>query len=125
LNDHLLGTEFSYSDKGRTKLIDEAHCNFDVEEKRFPFGFTLTSGREALHTFVRGRGFDPNATIGFDPGMGTYFFQSGLYADDTDDDDERPLVWLGTQFGEFPTLNDLLFAMKQHGVYHLSDDWRP
>jgi hypothetical protein len=54
--------------------------------------------------------------------METYFFQSGLYADG---EEERPLVWLGTRYGEFQSLHDLLFAMKQRGIYHLSDTWRP
>jgi len=55
-----------------------------------------------------GETYDPNATIGFDEPMQTYFFQSGIEDPETDD----PKVWLGTSFGQFTRLEDLFAAMK-------------
>lgn len=124
INDHLFGTSLDYSERGKTKFISEAACGFDVEEEHFPIGYRIRSGRESLTTFVSGSGFDPNATCGYDEGMATYFYQSGLYAEG-DDDDDRPLIWLGTRHGEFKNLSELLFAIKRCGVYLLADDWRP
>ena len=124
INDHLLGTTQSYTEKGVTQVLPESASNFSIEERYFPYQTKIEPGRRSIEIFVKGKGYDPNATIGFDEGMNTHFLQSGLFADG-DDDDDRPLIWLGTRPNEFRSVNHLLFALKLNGGYLVHEDWRP
>jgi hypothetical protein len=121
-NDYLFGYSIDYDDGDkRRRIITERASGITVEESMYPFPSFRSSGRDGIHTYVALKGFDPNATVGYDEGMDTYFFQSGLM----DKDGEAPLIWLGRKFREFRSVNEALFAARLYGAYLLDYDWRP
>lgn len=75
----------------------------------------IQPGRYWAEVSVSGR-IDTNCIIGYDEPMSTYFFQSG-----EEDDDGRPIIWLGTRFYEFASLKSLFDAMSAIGITVL--DW--
>jgi hypothetical protein len=123
LNDHLFESNGEYGLKGITRVIPEEASNFMIEEMRFPYATVLPAGRLGVEIFLSGKGYDPNATIGYDDGLKTHFIQSGLYSDDPDV--ERPLIWYGTKPNQFAYANDVLLFLKLAGGYLLADGWRP
>ena len=53
---------------------------------------------------------DDNCTVGYDEPMETYFFQTGA-----EDENGRPIIWLGTRHREFSTLDDLVTKLSGLG----------
>jgi hypothetical protein len=62
---------------------------------------------------------DPNATIGYDPPMRTYFLQAF-----EDPETDYPRLWLGTRLEEYPDLAGLVAAVDAKGfaLDGLTDD---
>ncbi|BAV52860.1 Uncharacterized protein MLTONO_p0390 (plasmid) [Mesorhizobium loti] len=56
---------------------------------------------------------DPDAVIGYDPPLRTYFLQAFPH-----EETDEPALWLGTRDRAFETLDDLCHAAISHG-YHL------
>ncbi|AID34368.1 hypothetical protein GCM10007881_43910 [Mesorhizobium huakuii] len=56
---------------------------------------------------------DPDAVIGYDPPLRTYFLQAFPH-----EETDEPALWLGTRDRAFETLEDLRHAAISHG-YHL------
>ncbi|MER9546892.1 hypothetical protein NKI72_33700 [Mesorhizobium sp. M0437] len=53
---------------------------------------------------------DPDAVIGYDPPLGTYFLQAFPH-----EETDEPGLWLGTRDRAFETLEDLRCAAIAHG----------
>jgi hypothetical protein len=53
---------------------------------------------------------DPDAVIGYDPPLRTYFLQSFPH-----EETDEPALWLGTRDRAFETLEDLRYAAISHG----------
>lgn len=70
----------------------------------------IAPGRYWANVRIAGE-IDTNCIIGLDEPMDTYFFQSGK-----EDDDGYPVVWLGTRFSEYTTLESLFAAMNERGL---------
>ncbi|MBB3948460.1 hypothetical protein GGQ73_004447 [Rhizobium skierniewicense] len=56
---------------------------------------------------------DPEAVIGFDPPLRTYFITAF-----PDEETDEPYLWLGTRIEEFPSLEALMCGQK---AFRLSD----
>lgn len=53
---------------------------------------------------------DPEAVIGFDPPLRTYFITAF-----PDEETDEPYLWLGTRIEEFPSLETLIDAVRAEG----------
>ncbi|MFA1677216.1 hypothetical protein ACDY97_32070 [Rhizobium mongolense] len=70
-------------------------------------------------TVTKGDRTDPDAVIGYDPPLRTFFLQAF-----PDPDTEENELWLGTLLEEFPSLESIVTATRAQGydLYGLSQD---